>query len=302
MTVGRLKKPGVSLGLTLAEVVIVLAGLVVLALLIILGVGRMDRRTPLSRRLVCASNLKGIGIFAKVYANDFDVAWPTVGFDESMIGSIRYTVPAGGGAGTVQSPDRTMPTTSGPGGAREVSVTRAYWQLVRSGDVVEQQFICPSSDDEPDPALIVEPYYDFAGPQNISYGFQVPFGSMPSRPHEGMHNDMVLAADKGPYVDASVLPPMNLTVSSPRDAWRPFNSPNHGGEGQNALFADGHVSFMRTPIVGVENDNIYTVALDNVSLAARVIGESPWVRSAPPFTAVDAEGGHLASTDSVIFP
>ena len=224
------------------------------------------------------------------------------GYDEGLAGSIRYTVPAGGGAGTVQSPDRTMPTTSGPEGAREASLTRAFWLLVRSGDVTVQQCICPSSKDKADPTLNFDLYYDFAGPRNISYGCQVPFGAIPSRPHEGMHNDMVLAADKGPYVDASVPAPMNLTVSSPRDAWRPFNSRNHGGEGQNALFADGHVSFMRTPIAGVESDNIYTVALDNVSLAARVIGESPWVHSAPPFTAIDAEGKHLASTDSVIFP
>lgn len=301
MIVGRLKKPGVSLGLTLVEVMIVLAVLVVLALLI-LFTPISHRNRGVSRRLICASNLKGIGTSAKIYANDFGEDWPMVGYDESRVGSIRYTVPAGGGAGTVQSPDRTMPTTSGPGGAREVSVTRAYWQLVRSGDVTVEQLICPFSGDEPDPTVDIERYYDFASPKNISYGYQVPFGVRSSRAREGVHNGMVLAADKGPYVNASVPTPANLTVSSPRDAWRSFNSPNHGGEGQNALFADGHVSFMRTPIVGVENDNIYTVALDNISLAARVIGESPWVRSAPPFTAIDAEGKHLASTDSVIFP
>ena len=35
------------------------------------------------------------------------------------------------------------------------------------------------------------------------------------------------------------------------------NSPNHGGEGQNVLFLDGHVNFCKTRNVGVEGDDIY---------------------------------------------
>jgi hypothetical protein len=58
------------------------------------------------------------------------------------------------------------------------------------------------------------------------------------------------------------------------------------------LFADGHASFQRTPIAGVDEDNIYTIAQDNWNLNSRVEGESPWLRSSPPF----------CSTDSVIFP
>ena len=302
MKTGRPNKPGAALGLTLVEVVIILAVLAVLVLLIVLNIGRLGRKTPLSRRLVCASNLKGLGLSAKIYANDNREDWPAVGFDESLIGSIRYTVPAGGGAGTVQSPDRTMPVTGGPAGAREVSVTRAFWMLVRSGDVVPMQCICPSSNDQEDQTLNVMLYYDFAGPQHISYGYQVPFGVRQSRAREGMHNGMVLAADKGPYVDTSVSVPTNLTANSPLNSWQPFNSPNHAGEGQNALFADGHVSFMRLPLAGVDNDNIYTIALDNILPASRVIGESPWAHNAPPFTAFNAEGKCLGTTDSVIFP
>jgi prepilin-type processing-associated H-X9-DG protein len=36
------------------------------------------------------------------------------------------------------------------------------------------------------------------------------------------------------------------------------NSPNHEQEGQNVMFADGHVSYEKTPFVGIEQDNIYT--------------------------------------------
>ena len=91
--------------------------------------------------------------------------------------------------------------------------------------------------------------------------------------------------------------PARFTVAD-RTLWRPFNSRNHGGEGQNVLYADGHASFERTPTVGVDHDNIYTVALDNSTYAGIVIGESPWKRSAHPFAAAP----DASSTDSVIFP
>jgi prepilin-type processing-associated H-X9-DG protein len=49
------------------------------------------------------------------------------------------------------------------------------------------------------------------------------------------------------------------------------NSPNHEQEGQNVLYADGHVSYELTPFVGIGKDNIYT-ARDGV---APVVERSP---------------------------
>ena len=39
-----------------------------------------------------------------------------------------------------------------------------------------------------------------------------------------------------------------------------YNSPNHGGDGQNVSFGDNHVEFKNTPNVGQNQDNIYTTA------------------------------------------
>ena len=51
-------------------------------------------------------------------------------------------------------------------------------------------------------------------------------------------------------------------VNSPVDDWKPLNSPNHGGPangaGQSVLYPDLHADFVRTPLAGVDYDNIYT--------------------------------------------
>lgn len=289
-------------GITLLEVIVILA-LVGFVMIVLVPPRCGPMRSGMSPRLVCAANLKGLGMSMKLYAVDNLETWATPAFDESAIGSIRYTVAPGSGAGTARSPGRGQPSIGGPGGATELSTTRAYWMLVRSGEVTVKQFVCPFSGDTPDETENLDLYYDFTGLSNVSYGYQVPFGPMTTRAREGADMRMPLAAEKGLYADASVgLPDASLTRESTSKDWRPFNSRNHGGEGQNVLYADGHVTFERRPVVGIDGDNIYTVALDNLVAASRVMGESPWRRSAHPFQPVSAEGELLASTDSVIFP
>jgi prepilin-type processing-associated H-X9-DG protein len=288
---------------TLIELIFVILILGTFFLVIVPSLGRARVST---RRDYCAVNLKVIGTSMKVYANDHDGNWPIPAFDESAIGTIRYTVEVGGGKGTRWSPDRTQPSMSGPDGTTELSPTRALWLLVRSGDVTVKQFVCPGLD-EPDPTECIDCYYDFRAYDNISYGYQVPFGPKRTRAREGIDNRMPLVADKGPYVgpDVATPPPSMSPDDSPKD-WRPWNSPNHasreGGFGQNVLYADGHVTFERTPIVGIDHDNIYTVMLDNEFPLSRIVGESPWERSAHPYAPFDDAGQPLSSTDSVIFP
>ena len=47
-------------------------------------------------------------------------------------------------------------------------------------------------------------------------------------------------------------------ANSPASAMEEANSPNHEREGQNVLYADGHVAYEPTPFVGLGRDNIYT--------------------------------------------
>ena len=322
---------GKSRAFTLIELLVVIA---IIALLISILLPSLSRAKELARRLKCQTYLKGIGSACKIYANDNRERWPVPPFDRSLpdresgasvvYNGPDYLVDGDPHLGEVGR-NRQHPSFSvAPNASTQVSVTRAFWMLVRGAQVTVGQFACPSSADEVDDTANLELYYDFGRYRNISYGYQVPFGPRNTRPREGMDSRQVVAGDKGPFYGAGQIEHVsrkgwttgrdNQEVSlddSPR-AWRSFNSPNHGGlgngEGQNALFADGHVTFVRIPAIGVDNDNIYTLIQfqwgepDNGNV---IRGELPGEAEPPPFPGQYALGpnfGDFASTDSLIYP
>jgi len=287
--------------LTLIELLVIV---LILSLIVVALIPRRPNRVTQSQRLVCGSNVKGLGTAMKIHANDYDEEWPVAPFDETRIGAIDYTLAAGGGSGSPRSPARGQSSTAGAGGTRQLTVTRTLWMFVRSGDITPRSFICPSSGDSEKNEQYIDGFYDFAGPQHVSYGFQVPYGPANSRASEHIDPRAALAADKGPYVDASVAVPTEVPAD-PRarfDELRTYNSRNHGGEGQNVLFADGHANFERHAFIGVDGDNIYTVATGHDQPEKFKIGESPWKRSAHPFAPPDRNGKTEYTTDSLIYP
>lgn len=278
-----------------------------------------------NRRQICANNLKGIGTSAKIYANDNSEKWMVPPFRQQAIANegIDYLAgnhvsqhPTDPGEVGYDRETQTVSETRDDAGSEAVSVTRSFWILVRSGDVVPDQFICPSSGDDAE-ALDRVPgdYYDFASYHNISYGYQVPFGPRDTQPREGADNRQAFAADKGPFYLNKFEPKFlsghrnRVDFGDPHGRWRRYNSPNHNGHGQNVLFADAHVAFAYTPAVGIHGDNIYTLMTsewdpDGFNL---IHGESPHFATvaAYPYPGQGAfgDGPNLfSSTDSLIYP
>ncbi len=300
------------------------AVLIMVALLILLGIPTLAQSRRLNRRQACAHNLKRIGTAAKIYANDNNENWMIPAFKRSVIdnGGIDYlagdrvNVPPADPSevGYDRQAQSTSETPFNPdGGSTAVSVTRAYWMLVRSGYPDVETFICPASRDIADPTLVPEWYYDFEGYRNISYGYQVPFGPRGNRPSESSRHDMPLAADKGPYYLSTFEPTFQIgsknpiSFDDPLGRWRRFNSPNHHRQGQNVLFAGGSVSFEQTPAAGIHGDNIYTLMVDGWDETGfnRIHGESPHFATvaAFPYPGQGVFGpGLFSSTDSLIYP
>jgi prepilin-type N-terminal cleavage/methylation domain-containing protein len=312
---------------TLIELLVVVA---IIALLISILLPSLSRAREITKRAVCASNIRGIGQGMKVYSNDNYDSYPCSPFQEATSTSANATsitfLRQMGINMTVQygSAGYTTSTAAHP--------SRSMFMLVIDGTCTAKQFMCPSSGDSEDDLrnktgtteVASQPginRYDFKGWPYLSYGMQLPYGNK-GRPTENLDSRMVVMADKGPFSQADATasdghvpdkpsdkpasPGGAITITGATtddtilkldtDKWRPYNSRNHSQEGQNALYQDGHATFEKKPIIGVNFDNIYTgqgVASGGVSylLKDSLLGYAP-----------NNLFGPLTNTDSIIVP
>lgn len=291
----------------------ILWAVAIIALLIAVLLPSLGRARQLAKQAVCRSNLRGIGMGMHIYANDYAGVGPRHYFEAKAedTGTIRDAgvswVGAMGSNADLKISEATSPTKS----PTRSHPSRSSFLLVIIGNITVTQMVCPSSGDQqddlrnvgadgnvaPDQMIAAQPgmnRFDFRGYDRLSYGIALPF-SQPLNLHAA-EESIAIAADKGPYyrsggpglpgtgttIDArsALNPPAdwssrsaeNLTAAN--QDWRPYNSRNHGGEGQTIAFADGHAEFAYTPLAGVNQDHIYTIA-DGLTPQQRMIGIVP---------------------------
>ena len=275
-------------GFTLVELLVVIA---IIALLMGILMPALARVRQIAYRMVCGTNLSGIGKAMLIYANDYEEEYPVAGGPcavWSTQGSISdYTNEDG---------DQYGPS---PGAA--VTITSSLYLLVKFADVTTKQFVCKGdigtkvfqlSEIRNLPTFVEDltDLWDFGDTEGAtplhpgqyeSYAYHFPYaetagesaGDCAGFPITSVSNPACpVLADRSPCLDKNSdvyycgADPENLedptwqTTPTPAryiDPDKTGNSAAHQREGQNVLFNDQHVSFEKFPNVGISNDNIW---------------------------------------------
>lgn len=234
---------------TLIELLVVL-GIITILLGILLPAAEHVRHQGYIDK--CASNLRQIGLAISMYANENQGDYPRTLYDP--------TQPLTAGTG-ISATDPFQ-----PGGVSANDLTAAPYLLLRSEHLTTEIFICPYND-----ATSYE--VDSANPQthsnftdwkiNLSYSFANPYPSVlvanaGYRLTSHLRGDFPVASDLNPGAKPSRA---DVTAALPGAISRVIenaNSLNHEQDGQNVLYADGHVEFQHTCLCGIGQDNIFT--------------------------------------------
>lgn len=272
-------------GITLVELIVVIV--IILFLLAILFPWG-NRSHIIAQRVVCGTNLKGLGTAQTVYANDYEGAYTIQGGEGIPLWSTRTD--------GFSNPDKEWKEAKG------ITVGASLYLLVREADVSPKSFVCGGGGqtayegENPNKDLDITELWDFGmyttgpvkdvdggigdihGPRNhVSYSYQMPYGPDGGAGEFAARGDMSAAfavmADKNPWYDRKL-----ETGKTYSDDWADFVGPlgayysdravekweiqrantyPHRRE-QNVLFGDGHSSFEKASDVGVKHDNIYT--------------------------------------------
>lgn len=236
-------------------------------------------------RVKCASNLRQIGYALALYANANDQRLPRTVFDLSAPNPVptEYTA--------WDAPDPFAPGGPGPN-----DVTAALFLTWRTEDLTADVFICPNTmlDRWDLGGKDKTQVSNFPSRATLGYSYINPYPSQAAmklgfKLDTSLSSDFALAADMNPG-GSDVL---SAKHDAPREEVRKANSRNHGRDGQNVLYADGHVDWSSTPFCGSPRDALPDEPRDNIFAA---YGNGP--EGLPP--AVRAAVSDLS--DSVLLP
>lgn len=221
----------------------------------------MCRTHSTAFRMVCGTNLSGIGKAMLIYANDYEDELPRAGGRNSIwAAKIPDWKAMNRFSAYKVKPD-------GTGG--QASISSSFYLLVKYAEVQPKSFVCtgdvgikefkPGSYKIHDRDLI--DLWDF-GPEpqkHCSYSYHVPYGgyalTIECDPR------LAVAADRNPWMDSPFKKARDFQAFDPdgsKEAIKAGNAITHKADAQNVLFLDCHVGQERHSFCGLNNDNIYT--------------------------------------------
>jgi prepilin-type N-terminal cleavage/methylation domain-containing protein/prepilin-type processing-associated H-X9-DG protein len=247
-----------ALGFTLIELLVVIG---IIAVLIGILMPAIEHARDKGYVQTCASNLRQIGLAISMYCNENKGNYPRTLYDPTQ------PLTTGTGYNAVDSFQ--------PGGVAANDLTAAPYLLLKAEHLPLSIFICSLDDDTTYSLDTADPakhsnFTDWT--KNLSYSFANPY---PTKAVEDngyrltshLRADFAIAADLNPgktqWADVTV-----AQIGASEKVNDKANSRNHEQDGQNILYADGHVSFEPTVLSGIAQDNIYTNQanqFDNVS-------------------------------------
>jgi prepilin-type N-terminal cleavage/methylation domain-containing protein len=271
-------------GFTLIELLVVIA---IIAMLLAILMPALNKVKKIAQRVVCGTNLKGLGTAQSVYSNDYEDQFVKQGGSSTAYNWSRFT----------PGFDNTARTWSG---TAILSVGASLYLLVREADVSPKSFVCGAGgqsayDGKNRTGADLVELWDFGNPsamdtgspaqpcgkgpmEHVSYSYQQPYGRFAASGASSA--SFAIMADKNPwfdpklqekalgaftaddytgavsrmgkYFDSSIVPAPERYLIQVANAYP------HNREGQNVAFGDGHSEYVKVSDVGVKHDNIYT--------------------------------------------